>query len=231
MKTTIVFIVLLATVFNIASSQILVTFNADTTKIWDNDFSMECCANFEITSGIVNDTIVIIEADTSLPCRCICNYTNCISFIALPIGTYHVDIYRQIKYFGDPPSYAGSITFTISNPPVSSFGVISYQSGCHGSSDIVTENLLIPQKYATLSNYPNPFNPGTIIRYSVPQTCHVSLTMFNLSGQQVAILIDEVKYTGTYEFNFNAHNLSSGVYICRLNYGGQILSSKLTVLK
>ena len=231
MKTLILVIILILVECTSSNSQIIVTLNGDTTKVWDKDFEMECCAKFEIASRIANDTIWITEIDTIEPCRCNCIYTNCISFIALPIGTYHALLYRQIKFFGDPPSYAGSLAFTISSPPILSPGIMYYQSGCHTVPNNVAENPLIPQKYATLTNYPNPFNPGTIIRFSIPNTVHVTLAIFNLSGQLVSILIDEFKRAGTYEFNYNSHNGASGVYICRLRYGGQVLSSKITLIK
>ena len=231
MKTLNILIVLIIVICSTANSQIFVTFDGDTTKVWDKNFELECCAKFEITSRIANDSIWISEIDTTEPCRCICTYTNCISFIGLPIGTYHALLYRQIKLFSDTPSYLGSVAFTISSPPIASSGILYYQSGCHTVPNNVADNSLLPQKYAALANYPNPFNPGTIIRYAVPHTGQVTLSIFNLSGQRVAILIDEVKQTGTYELNYTTHNLSSGVYICRFNYDGQILSSKLTLIK
>jgi hypothetical protein len=226
-----VIIVLMIVLCSIANSQIFVTFAGDTTKVWDKDFELECCAKFKITSRIANDTLWISEIDTTEPCRCVCTYTNCISFIALPVGTYHALLYRQIKFISDTPSYIGSVTFAIVSPPILSSGILYYQSGCHNVPNHVADNPFLPQKYATITNYPNPFNPGTIIRYSVPHTGRVTLAIFNFSGQRVAMLVDEIKQPGTYELNYNTHNLSSGVYICRINFDGQILSSKLTLLK
>lgn len=74
----------------------------------------------------------------------------------------------------------------------------------------------MPTEFALLGNYPNPFNPGTIIRYAIPKQSQVQLVVYNTIGQKVATLVNEVKNAGTYSVSFNAEGLSSGVYIYRL---------------
>jgi DNA-binding beta-propeller fold protein YncE len=88
-----------------------------------------------------------------------------------------------------------------------------------------------PMEFSLSQNYPNPFNPSTTVRYSVPHTGLVSVSIFNMAGQQVAILVNQVKHAGIYTLNYDGNNLSSGVYVCRLNYDGKILSSKMIILK
>ncbi len=70
----------------------------------------------------------------------------------------------------------------------------------------------IPEKYALSQNYPNPFNPSTKISFDLPYESKVSVRLFDLSGKEVATLVNEVKTAGYYTVNFNGANLSSGVY-------------------
>jgi hypothetical protein len=89
----------------------------------------------------------------------------------------------------------------------------------------------IPTGYALEQNYPNPFNPTTQIQFSIPVTGFVSLKVYNALGQEVAVLINEVKNTGTYEVDFNAAKLSSGVYMYTLNAGDVRISKKMLLVK
>ena len=66
-------------------------------------------------------------------------------------------------------------------------------------------------------NYPNPFNPSTTIRYAVPVESKVSISIFNLLGQEITTLVSGVESAGYHEVQFNGMNLSSGVYLYRIN--------------
>jgi hypothetical protein len=74
-----------------------------------------------------------------------------------------------------------------------------------------------PDKYALDQNYPNPFNPATTIKYALPEASRIRITIFNLLGEIVSILTDEVKEAGYYTENWNASNLPSGVYILSID--------------
>jgi subtilisin family serine protease len=89
----------------------------------------------------------------------------------------------------------------------------------------------IPVEYTLHQNYPNPFNPSTIIRYGLSQHSPVTLTVFNILGQQVAELVNEVQGAGNYEITFDASDLSSGVYLYRLQAGGFVQARKLILVK
>lgn len=85
--------------------------------------------------------------------------------------------------------------------------------------------------YYLQQNYPNPFNPTTQIRYSIPAETHVTLKIFNLLGNEVAKLVDEVKPEGEYSVKFNASSLSSGIYIYRLQTNYFTVTKKMTFIK
>ncbi len=80
-------------------------------------------------------------------------------------------------------------------------------------------------------NYPNPFNPVTIIKFSIPIKSNISLMLYNVIGEQLRVFIDEEKPTGNYEVEFNASELSSGVYFYRLQAGSYIETKKLILMK
>jgi len=89
----------------------------------------------------------------------------------------------------------------------------------------------IPAEYSLSQNYPNPFNPSTVIRYGLPSQSHVSLEVFNMLGQRVASLVDEVQDPGYYEVTFERADLSSGLYFYRLTASNFVETRKLVLLK
>ena len=80
---------------------------------------------------------------------------------------------------------------------------------------ISNENIK-PQTYSLEQNYPNPFNPTTTIQYSIPERSMVKLLIYNFIGQEIAVLVNEEKEVGVYSTEFNAANLTSGIYIYKL---------------
>ena len=89
----------------------------------------------------------------------------------------------------------------------------------------------LPGDIKLSQNYPNPFNPTTQIRYELPQQANVRLTVYDITGRQVATLVNETVQAGVHTVTFDAGSLSSGVYIYRLQAGNVLLSRKLTVIK
>jgi beta-xylosidase len=80
-------------------------------------------------------------------------------------------------------------------------------------------------------NYPNPFNPSTKINYTVPRISHVSITVYDLMGREVARLFDGIRQVGKYVISFNGSGLSSGVYFYRIKSDDFIETKKLLLLK
>lgn len=89
-----------------------------------------------------------------------------------------------------------------------------------------------PHIFHLAQNYPNPFNPSTTIRYALARTSRVTLKIFNLSGQEVATLVDEIKSQGAHEVQWEAPDLPCGMYFCRLQAGNEFVQArKLLLLK
>ena len=71
-----------------------------------------------------------------------------------------------------------------------------------------------------LHNYPNPFNPATMITYSLPRPGFTELSIFNLLGEQIATLVQESQTAGQHAVLFDAHQLPSGLYLCKISVDG-----------
>jgi hypothetical protein len=109
--------------------------------------------------------------------------------------------------------------------------IVSESPGSPFITSILNEKPNNPTEYFLNQNYPNPFNPKTIIRFQQPMDGNVELKVFDALGIEVATLIDEYKPAGSYEIEFNASNLSSGVYFYQLSAGNYIEVKKMTLLK
>ena len=80
-------------------------------------------------------------------------------------------------------------------------------------------------------NYPNPFNPSTVISYRLPETSFVTLKIYDALGREVAVLVNEQKPAGTYEVEFDASDLSSGIYFYKLQAGSFVQTRKMILLR
>ena len=100
-----------------------------------------------------------------------------------------------------------------------------------GGTTSVNETDNLPANFSLAQNYPNPFNPTTSIEYTVPSSEQVSLKVYDVLGNEITTLVNENKSPGSYKVNFDSSNLSSGVYFYRLNFGNQILTKKMLLLK
>ena len=89
----------------------------------------------------------------------------------------------------------------------------------------------LPTEYALVQNYPNPFNPSTTIEYAIPERSNVTIKVFDILGREVAILVNEEKKAGNYKIDFNASNLTSGIYFYKIEAGKFKETKKLILLK
>ncbi len=98
-------------------------------------------------------------------------------------------------------------------------------------TDVEVEKNIV-SSFELFQNYPNPFNPTTTISFQLAEPTAVSLIVYNLLGEEVAVLInDEVKSAGYHSVIFNAENLSSGTYIYTLQAGDKLFKNKMILMK
>ncbi|RJP73567.1 MAG: T9SS C-terminal target domain-containing protein [Ignavibacteriales bacterium] len=90
---------------------------------------------------------------------------------------------------------------------------------------------IVPDKYDLKQNYPNPFNPNTLIEYSVAKTSNIELSVYNVLGEKLDMLINKEHSPGNYKIEWNAGKYSSGIYICKLSAGDISLSRKMQLIK
>ncbi len=108
------------------------------------------------------------------------------------------------------------------------------RSGVFRSVNILTdvkESSVADITYSLSANYPNPFNPSTMVRYSIPQTEKVQIGVYDILGKEVAELVNQTKPAGQYEVEFNAGKLSSGIYFCRMKTGSYYAVRKMILVK
>jgi len=91
--------------------------------------------------------------------------------------------------------------------------------------------LIEPSNWSLDANYPNPFNPTTTINFSIAEPCQVSLSVFNMAGQQVATLVNSDLSAGTHSVNFDGSNLTSGIYFYMLQAGDFTATHKMVLVK
>ncbi len=109
-------------------------------------------------------------------------------------------------------------------------------NGSFEYSEVVEADLSIPLDFSLSQNYPNPFNPTTKIKYTIPavgtgNTLSVQLKVYDILGNEIAILVNEEKPAGTYEVEFGAKNLPSGMYFYKLTVGNNSEIKKMMLLK
>ncbi|MCJ7555214.1 MAG: T9SS type A sorting domain-containing protein, partial [Ignavibacteriaceae bacterium] len=93
------------------------------------------------------------------------------------------------------------------------------------------DDTVLPEEFELFQNYPNPFNNSSIIKYSVPQFSYIIIKVFDILGKEIETLVKEEKPAGTYEINWNAQNLPSGVYFYQIQAGSFIDTKKMILLK
>ena len=95
----------------------------------------------------------------------------------------------------------------------------------------MASNIVIIKEYGLEQNHPNPFNPTTTITYQVPKVTHVKLTIYDILGKEVKVLVNETKEMGRFSISFDASQLASGTYIYRIESGKFVETKKMVLLK
>lgn len=100
-----------------------------------------------------------------------------------------------------------------------------------GVSSVEEIGNVVPQEFSLEQNYPNPFNPSTKIKFNLPEANNVKLAIYNALGQEVATLVNNYMSAGSYEFNFDASNLTSGIYFYSVSAGRYSSIKKMMLVK
>ncbi len=119
--------------------------------------------------------------------------------------------------------------FTIVAPTTDGDGDDDGDTGTPTSDE--DDNTGLPTDFRLGQNYPNPFNPTTVIPFDLAQSGDVRLAVYDVTGRKVSTLLNTSMGAGRHSVTFNAAGIPSGVYIVRLEAGGRIMTSKLTLLK
>ena len=151
------------------------------------------------------------------------------------------DIWESIGFVPGAGNSNSPRNYSYADQNISGYGKISYRlkqldsDGKYEYSKEVEVDFGSVKNFALFQNYPNPFNPYTLISYSIPQTVHVKLSIFNVLGSEIAILVDEFKEAGHYSKEFsiaqNGLNLTNGVYFYKLEAGTFAATKKFILMK
>lgn len=111
-------------------------------------------------------------------------------------------------------------------------GVDTCMNNCVTVVEVSTDDdSPILHQFSLFQNYPNPFNPTTKIEFSIPEKSMVNLSVFDLLGNEVANLVNEVRKAGNYSVTFSGEELASGIYFYRLKSGDKVITKKMLLTK
>ncbi len=145
--------------------------------------------------------------------------------------TVSIDSIYKLEYAGPPQLW---IRLEVADTTGQNLFIPGYSAGevsVLSPMDAGYDQLNLPTKLELKQNFPNPFNPSTTIAFSVPERSPVNLTVYNILGQSVETLVDEVMNAGSYEINWQASDKASGIYFYRLVFKDQVLTKKMALLK
>ena len=221
---------------NIASAQYEkygVSTVGDTIVIWDTNINVNCATSYVPEVTRIQDSITIVERDTAKRyATCLCFFDVTVSLTGLIPGNYHVTIHRTVHHLaGDTIFSVGSINFSVGAGSGLPLNTRIYSGACHQEPISSVFESGGAGHYALLANYPNPFNPTTLIRYSIPTAGFVSIEVYDALGRLLSSLMREQKEAGNYEMQFDASTYKSGAYFCRLVSGRNVLTTRLLLLK
>jgi L-ascorbate metabolism protein UlaG (beta-lactamase superfamily) len=138
--------------------------------------------------------------------------------------------YMPIHTMPPPDTYSDAIVarFTVANKIVVKNGE---SIALTNTASFVEDIPDAPTTFSLEQNYPNPFNPSTVIKYQLPVSGEVTLAVYDLLGRRVAVLVSEKLAAGRYSREWNAAEIPSGVYFCRLNAGSFSQTRKIILMK
>lgn len=134
---------------------------------------------------------------------------------------------KDVQKKGNPVYSPASSTLMASG----CYGVSIQTLTAKGRSSAGDNQKTGPKQFALWQNYPNPFNPVTTVEYAVKERCHVSLTIYDIRGREVMNLVDQNQQAGYYKTTFDASQLATGIYLCRIQMKNFVSVKKMMLLR
>jgi hypothetical protein len=153
-------------------------------------------------------------------------YANVARRLELVPNGNMLDVVAHFVFFVD--AIPGTSLFTGDD---NALGTWQYLSAVVTQIPTSVENPGVVSSFNLEQNYPNPFNPSTTIKYSVAERSNVAIKVYDMLGKEVASLVNTVKDAGSYEVDFSAQNLASGMYVYSITAGNFTSSKKMMLLK
>ena len=140
-------------------------------------------------------------------------------------------IFNRNRHPNDGEAYLAKNSSVVENDEEHLF-LADYKTGQEVQvTGVNKRNTKLPGNYSLEQNYPNPFNPSTVIRYSLPNNEFVTLKVYNILGKEITTLVNQKQSSGTYEVNFDASNLTSGIYFYQISTNNFSQVRKMMLLK
>jgi hypothetical protein len=200
--------------------------------------------NIRSTDSCIVDSLQSKESDTAKVCSYFYSPVVCDTLTQLIFGLYkpakkfifiNFEVYEEMNYIKD----FGLFHYRLNQPGPS--GREMLLRGCiingvlYGDTNtLVGLNKIaseLPDKFSLSQNYPNPFNPSTKIKFQLPKLGFVKLTIFDILGEEIQVLVNQQLSPGTYEADFNSSNLPSGVYYYKIESEEFIETKKMVLIK
>jgi len=138
-------------------------------------------------------------------------------------ASYWEAVSAQIEIFNNS-------TYGCTDPNASNYNVdATIDDG--SCEDLSISDLLVPKESSIKNIYPNPFNPIVNIEYGIPEYTNVEIMIFDLSGKQIALLLNKIQYPGSYSINWNAEYYPSGIFFIQITTKNDIITKKITLIK
>ncbi len=154
-----------------------------------------------------------------------CTTANGYIYASSNMGGTWSDVTDSLRSFGTKSVFAWDTTLFAGGNGIYRRRLSDLTTGIRAITGVAT---LAP---TLMQNYPNPFNPATIIRYYLPRRQNIQLSIVDILGRTVDILVDGPESSGEHEVRFDGHNLSSGIYFYRLMSGGSIETRRLGLIR
>jgi len=198
----------------------------DITLMWDSSYGggmvrgMVHFANQQ-TSKAGNELVYAInESDNKPYTYGFISSTGDFGLANLPYGNYKLMLQR----FGQEDIFSSSFEFTTEIGTVDNIDLTISTTSSEKEPEL-------PNGYKLYQNYPNPFNPSTKINFNLAKRTHVKLSVFDLMGREIKVLVDDVKSPGKYETEFKSENIASGIYFYRIETSSFVSIKKMLLLK